>query len=186
MDHVEDLEDLIRCPRGSCCTDLPKDIDRYVTNNPGSIKQSSTAHYDETILKRLRAPVTKITEPAPAADASPLPASASNDKTAPRRSKRLSQQDLHYLNQMLNTLDGGQDADTVLSDISHLRDVLYTTYNQDLALGHLDGDLTTLAIADVIDITPTDTKTVHWAPGVKTTNTYRVMKNCESKGVASN
>ena len=87
---------------------------------------------------------------------------------------------------MLNTLDGGQDADTVLSDISHLRDVLYTTYNQDLALGHRDGDLTTLAIADVIDITPTDAKTVHWAPGLKATGTHRVMKNCESKGVAGN
>ena len=62
--------------------------------------------------------------------------------------------------------------------------LLYTTYNQDLALGHRDGDLTTLAIADVIDITPTDAKTVHWA--VKATSMHRVMKNCESKGVASN
>ena len=87
---------------------------------------------------------------------------------------------------MLNSLDGGQDADIVLFDISHLRDVLYTTYNQDLALGHCDGDLTTLAIADVIDITPTDAKTVHWAPGVKTTSNRRVTKSCESKGVAGN
>ena len=77
---------------------------------------------------------------------------------------------------MLNTLDSGHDADIVLSDISHLRDVLYTTYNQDLALGHCDSDLSTLAIADVIDITPTRAKTVHWAPGVKTTDTHRVMK----------
>ena len=66
---------------------------------------------------------------------------------------------------MLNTLDGGQDADTVLSDISHLRDVLYTTYNQDLALGHRDGDLTTLVIADVIDITPTDASESKGAAG---------------------
>ena len=153
------------CPRGSCRTDLPKDIDRYVTKNPSSVKQSSTAHYDETILERLRAPVTKITEPAPVADADPLPASASNDETAPRRSKRLSQRDLHYLNQMLNTLDGGQDADTVLSDISHLRDVLYTTYNQDLALGYRDGDLTKLAITDVIDINPTDASESKGAAG---------------------
>ena len=87
---------------------------------------------------------------------------------------------------MLNTLDGGHDANTVLSDISHLRDVLYTTYNQDLALGHCDGDLTTLAIADVIDITPTDAKMVHWAPGVKTTSNHRVSKNREGKGVAGN
>ena len=87
---------------------------------------------------------------------------------------------------MLNTLDGGQDADTVLSDISHLRDVLYTTYNQDLALGHRGGDLTTLAIADVIDTTPAGAKTVRWAPGVKTTSTHRVVKSCESKGVAGN
>ena len=155
----------VACPRGSCRTDLPKDIDRYVTKNPSSVKQSSTAHYDETILERLRAPVTTITEPAPAADASPPPASASNDETAPRRSKRLSQRDLHYLNQMLNTLDGGQDADTVLSDISHLRDVLYTTYNQDLALGHRDGDLTKLAITDVIDINPTDASESKGAAG---------------------
>ena len=64
--------------------------------------------------------------------------------------------------------------------------MLYTTYNQDLALGHRGGDLTTLAIADVIDITPTDAKTVHWAPGVKTTSQHRVSKNRGSKIVAGN
>ena len=43
------------CPRGSCRTDLPADIKRYIAANPKAVKQSSTAHYDETILARLRA-----------------------------------------------------------------------------------------------------------------------------------
>ena len=136
----------LACPRGSCRTDLAKDIDAYVRANPKSIKQSSTAHYDTTVLDRLRGPtITDITEP---------PSQTSRQDTAhtrvdTRRSKRLQSQDLNYINRKLDLLDNIDLADAILSDVAHLRDILITVHGQDLQLGYHKGHQ---VINDVIDL----------------------------------
>ena len=105
------------------------------------MKQSSTAHYDETILARLRAPANAAQDgnsDAGGDDAATngTPAtSATEDDTGRRRSRRLlSKHDLHVINNELLRLDQHHDADYKLSDIEHLRHVLMTCYDQDLQI----------------------------------------------------
>ena len=153
------FEEPAHCPKGSCRTDLHRDIKRYVEANPKAIKSSSTALYDKGILARLRQPIiTEIIEDKDDNDtAAQAAVAAAPDDAKVRRSRRLlSAQDIQYINQDLLRLDQHHHADAKLSNIDHLRDVLTTNYNQDLRIGYHQGHA---VINDVIELENNYTET---------------------------